>query len=86
MGVNESLAAVKDSCRPVTKGFVKYQHLSVQLVQKKMDRNAKLRLNADADSYRFDFSICSLDMCPQKGVPSEIHDHLFFHFSFFTFE
>ena len=34
----------KDSYRPVIKGFVQYQHSSVQLVQKKeMDRNAKLR-------------------------------------------
>ena len=33
----------EDSYRPVIIGFVQYQHSSVQLVLKKMDRHTKLR-------------------------------------------
>ena len=36
---------VKDSYRQVIKGF--FRAISVQLVQKKMDRNARLRVNLD---------------------------------------
>ena len=47
VGINKMYSNCQDSYRPVIKGFMHYQHSSMQLVQKRMNRNAKLRATSE---------------------------------------